>query len=141
MPELDHIIETFDFLTDWDDRYRFIEELGSSLGSLPPELKNDDTIVNGCASNVWVIGHPDKENPKIFCFEAEAEQPIIRGLVYLMLQIYSGKSADEILVTDMDETFERLNLGEHLSPQRHIGMYALVQKMKAIASPYSSRKN
>jgi cysteine desulfuration protein SufE len=139
MSDLESIIETFDFLSAWDDRYLFLEELGSELGYLPPELKNDDNIVHGCASNVWVIGHPDESGEDRFIFEAEAEQPIIRGLVYLMLQIFAGKSAEAVLDTDIDETLKRLGLDEHLSTQRHIGMYALVQKMKNIALPYTDR--
>ena len=139
MSDLETIIETFDFLSEWDDRYHFLEELGGELGHLPVELKNDDNIVHGCASNVWVIGHPGETGDDLFHFEAEAEQPIIRGLVFLMLQIFANKTPDEILDTNTDETLQRLGLDEHLSTQRHIGMYALVQKMKNIALPYASR--
>lgn len=141
MSDLESIIETFDFLSQWDDRYHFLEELGSELGYLPAGLKNDDTIVHGCASNVWVIGHPDENDPGRFIYEAEAEQPIIRGLVYLMLQIFAGKSAEQVLDTDIDDTLKRLGLDEHLSTQRHIGMYALVQKMKHIALPFTDRES
>jgi len=139
MSDLDHIIETFEFLTEWDDRYRFLEELGDKLGEIPPEMKTDDNIVHGCASNVWVIGHLDDSNG-IFQFEAEAEQPIIRGLVYLILQIFTGKTPDEILDTNIDDTLTLLKLDEHLSTQRHIGMYALVQKMKSITLPYAEQE-
>ena len=139
MSDLESIIETFDFLTVWDDRYLFLEELGSELGEIPPELKNNDSIVHGCASNVWVIGYPDQNNDGLFIFEAEAEQPIIRGLVFLMLQIFAHKTPDEILETNIDDTLKRLGLDDHLSTQRHIGMYALVQKMKTLALPFSSR--
>lgn len=135
MSDLDAIIETFEFLSEWEDRYHFLEELGGKLGGLPPEQKNEDNIVHGCASNVWVIGRPGKT---CFILEAEAEQPIIRGLVYLMLQVFADKTADEILDTDIDEIFKRLGLDEHLSIQRHIGMYALVRKMKSIALPYAT---
>jgi len=137
MSDIETIIETFDFLSEWDDRYHFLEELGGELGYLVPELKNDDNIVHGCASNVWVIGYPSEADDRLFMFEAEAEQPIIRGLVYLMLQIFADKTPDDILHTDTDETLKRLGLDEHLSTQRHIGMYALVQKMKSIALPYT----
>lgn len=139
MSDLETIIETFEFLTEWDDRYHFLEELGGELGHIPAELKNDDNIVHGCASNVWVIGHPGNGDGDVFRFEAEAEQPIIRGLVYLMLQIFANKSPDEILDTSADDVLQQLGLDEHLSTQRHIGMYALVQKMKNIALPYASR--
>jgi cysteine desulfuration protein SufE len=141
MPDLETIVETFDFLSAWDDRYLFLEELGGELGYLAPELKNNDNIVHGCASNVWVIGHPGENGDAAFHFEAEAEQPIIRGLVYLMLQIFANKTPDEILDTNTDITLQRLGLDEHLSTQRHIGMYALVQKMKNIALPYASQNS
>lgn len=139
MSDLESIIETFDFLTEWDERYHFVEELGSELGYLPAEKKIHDNMVHGCASNVWVIGYPDPEGSGQFIFEAEAEQPIIRGLVFLMLQIFARKTPDEVIDTVIDETLHKLGLDEHLSTQRHIGMYALVQKMKSIALPFSSR--
>lgn len=139
MSDLDHIIETFDFLMEWDDRYRFLEELGSKLGSVPAEQKIDANIVHGCASNVWVIGHPGEDSDPRFYFEAEAEQPIIRGLVYLILQIFADKTPEGILQTNIDDTLTRLHLDDHLSTQRHIGMYALVQKMKSIALPYTEQ--
>lgn len=139
MSDLDHIIETFDFLVEWDDRYRFLEELGIKLGTVPADQKTDANIVHGCASNVWVIGHPGEGQDACFYFEAEAELPIIRGLVYLILQIFAGKTADDILQTNIDDTLTRLHLDDHLSTQRHIGMYALVQKMKSIALPYTQQ--
>ena len=141
MSDLESIIETFDFLSVWDERYHFLEEIGAELGYLPPEQKIDDNIVHGCASNVWVIGYPGEAPDGLFIFEAEAEQPIIRGLVYLMLKIFEGKSPDQILDTNIDDTLKRLGLDEHLSTQRHIGMYALVQKMKTIALPYASSES
>ena len=141
MSDLNAIIETFEFLSEWDDRYHFLEELGSELGYLSPKLKNNDNIVHGCASNVWVVGYPGTTDNPSFIFKAEAEQPIIRGLVYLILQIFAGKTPDEILHTDIDKTLKLLGLDEHLSTQRHIGMYALVRKMKTIVLPYASDSN
>ena len=139
MPDLDYIIETFDFLTEWDDRYRFLEELGAKLGEIPPACKTDDNLVHGCASNVWIIGALDDGADGTFVYQAEAEQPIIRGLVYLILQVFADKTPDAILDTSFDETLKRLKLDEHLSTQRHIGMYALVRKMKSIALPFATR--
>lgn len=141
MPDLEYIVETFDFLMEWDERYRFLEELGDKLNTIPADQKNNDNIVHGCASNVWIIGHLDDSDSGCLIFQAEAEQPIIKGLVYLTLQVFSDKTPDEILDTSFDETLTRLHLDEHLSTQRHIGMYALVQKMKSIALPYSSRES
>jgi len=141
MSDLESIIETFDFLSVWDERYLFLEELGGELGYLLPEQKIDGNIVHGCASNVWVIGYPGETPDGPFIYEAEAEQPIIRGLVYLMLKIFEGKTPDEILDTNIDETLKRLGLDEHLSTQRHIGMYALVQKMKTITLPYANKES
>lgn len=139
MSDLEYIIETFDFLMDWDERYRFLEELGSKLNGVQPEQKNHDSMVHGCASNVWVTGHIDENGSGNFIYEAEAEQPIIRGLVYLTLQVFADKTPDEILNTHFDDSLKRLNLDEHLSTQRHIGMYALVQKMKNIALPFAEQ--
>ena len=139
MSDLDYIIETFDFLSEWDERYQFLTEIGEQLDHLPPEQKNKDAIVHGCASNVWITATLDQDNHKLI-YRAEAEQPIIRGLVYLALQVFTNKTPDEVLDTSFDETLNRLKLDEHLSTQRHIGMYALIRKMKSLALPYSSRE-
>ena len=139
MPDLDYIIETFDFLSEWDDRYRFLEELGAKLGAVPPECKTDENLVHGCASNVWIVGAPDESGGGKFVYRAEAEQPIIRGLVYLILLVFADKTPDEVLVTSFDDTLRRLKLDEHLSTQRHVGMYALARKMKALALPFAER--
>ncbi len=139
MPDLEHIIETFDFLMEWDARYQFLEELGGRLSDIAPEDKTENNMVHGCASNVWITGYMDESGSGKFIYEAEAEQPIIRGLVYLVLQVFASKTPDEILNTSFDKFLKRLKLDEHLSTQRHIGMYALVQKMKSLALPFAEQ--
>ncbi len=139
MSDFDYIVETFDFLVEWDARYQFLEELGSRLTDISPENKVENNLVHGCASNVWIIGQMDDPGSGKFIYQAEAEQPIIRGLVYLILQIFADKTPDEILNTSFDESLKRLGLDEHLSTQRHIGMYALVQKMKSLALPFAKQ--
>ena len=139
MSDFDYIVETFDFLVEWDARYQFLEELGSRLTDISPENKVEDNLVHGCASNVWIIGQMDESGSGKFIYQAEAEQPIIRGLVYLILQIFAGKTPDEVLNTSFDESLKRLGLDEHLSTQRHIGMYALVQKMRSLALPFAKQ--
>ncbi len=141
MPELDYIIETFDFLMEWDARYQFLEELGNRLSNVAPEDKIENNMVHGCASNVWITGHMDESGSGKLIYLAEAEQPIIRGLVYLILQVFADKTPDEILNTSFDKFLKRLNLDEHLSTQRHIGMYALVQKMKNLALPFAEQNS
>lgn len=131
--DLDTFIANFEFLGDWDQRYAYITELGTRLPPLDPGQKTEDHRVQGCMSRVWVDGGPHPDNPNLVHFVAEGEGPIVQGLVALLVMIYQDKKPQEVLDIDIDDIFTQLGLDEHLSPNRHIGMYAMVKMLKDIA--------
>jgi len=134
MNSLDEIVSTFEILGDWDQRYEFIIDMGDSLASMPDALKINQNKVQGCMSQVWISAYHRDENPgKIFYF-GDCDTSVIKGVLAILIQLCSGKTANEIQQLDVDEFFERLQLHEHLSPNRHVGIYAIVELMKKQAS-------
>ncbi|QBR72503.1 cysteine desulfuration protein SufE [Beijerinckiaceae bacterium] len=129
---LDEIIESFEFLDDWDDRYRYLIELGRSLEPLDDSAHNDANKVRGCASQVWLETRVDKDSSEdpVLYLKGDSDAHIVRGLVALVLAIYSGKSASAILATDAQGLFERLGLSTHLTPQRSNGVRSMVERIK-----------
>ena len=131
----DEIIADFSLLTDWDDRYRYVIELGRAL--MPPALDahNEVNKVQGCASQVWLATsvQPNGAAGPVLTFEGDSDAHIVRGLIAILLIVYSGKPAREILDTDAVALFERLGLREHLTPQRSNGFRSMVERIKADA--------
>ena len=132
---IDEIIENFSFLDDWDDRYRYVIELGRRLSPLPDAARSDANKVQGCASQVWLATHvkPDGAAGPTLTFVGDSDAHIVRGLIAILFAIYSGKSARDILSTDAVAVFERLGLREHLTPQRSNGFRSMVERIKADA--------
>ncbi|RDJ23549.1 SufE family protein [Bosea caraganae] len=132
---LDEIIANFELLDDWDDRYRYLIELGRGLAPLPEAAHNDENKVRGCASQVWLAvrreGGPGEGTHLHFLGDSDAH--IVRGLVALALAIYSGRSAREILSTDAFAIYEKLGLAAHLTPQRSNGVRAMIDRIKSDA--------
>src|SRR3974390_3288297 len=123
IPAIDEIIENFSLLDEWDDRYRYVIELGRGMSPLPELHRTDANKVQGCASQVWLATTTqfDREQPILnFCGDSDAH--IVRGLVAILLSVVSGKEAREIMATDPIALFDRLGLGEHLTPQRSNGV-------------------
>ena len=130
MSRLDDIVEVFELLGDWDQRYQYLVELGEQLPAMPEELKTDGNKVKGCMSQVWVSAYRDKDDPAALHYHGECDTSIIKGVLALLIQLAAGHNTREIEQLDVDELFARLNLDEHLSPNRHIGVYAIVELMK-----------
>jgi cysteine desulfuration protein SufE len=132
---VDEIIADFSLLEDWDDRYRYVIELGRALAPLAAEAHNEANKVQGCASQVWLATSvtPDGTGGPVLTFVGDSDAHIVRGLIAILLTIYSGKPAREILGTDAVALFERLGLREHLTPQRSNGFRAMVERIKADA--------
>ena len=124
------VIETFHILDNWDDRYDFIIDLGKKLPGLPKEQHCDFNKVMGCMSNVWITACNSTEEPENILLQADSDAPIVRGLVTILVLLYHDKPLQEIEDIDIDVLFEQLSLAEHLSPNRHVGMYAMVEKIK-----------
>ncbi|MDK1375595.1 MULTISPECIES: SufE family protein [Sinorhizobium] len=131
MTPLDQIIDDFSFLDEWEDRYRYVIELGKSLPEMPEALRTSENKVQGCASQVWLVTHTtgDPENP-VLTFEGESDAHIVRGLVAIVLALYSGKHASEIAQLDALDVFGKIGLIEHLSSQRANGLRSMVRRIK-----------
>lgn len=136
---LAEIVETFELLGDWDQRYAYLIEMGERLPSMPAALKTEDNHVKPCMSTVHVAAFPDTAAPGRIRYHGDCDTAIIKGVLALLIELCSGLTADEIQAIDMDEIFERLQLGEHLSPNRHVGIYAIVDLMKSQAARLRSQ--
>ena len=133
MSSLDDIVDIFEVLEDWDQRYQYLTELGEQLPPMPADLKTDANKVKGCMSQVWISDFRDPNNPKLTRFHGDCDTSIIKGVLALLIQLIGGGTQKEIEALDVDELFSRLSLDEHLSPNRHLGVYAIVELMKAQA--------
>jgi len=135
MASIDEIVENFDLLDQWDDRYRYVIELGRTLPPLPEAAHTEVNKVRGCASQVWLLTHvkPDGAAGPSLTFEGDSDAHIVRGLIAILFALYSGKRAQEILATDALAVFDRLGLRENLTPQRSNGLRAMVERIRAEA--------
>lgn len=124
------IIETFELFGDWDERYQYLVELGERLAPMDPADKIDANRVMECMSTVHVQARPVDDQSAHLLFTGDCDTAIIKGVVALLVQLLSERTVDEIETTDVDDLFEGLRLEEHLSPNRHVGVYAIVNKMK-----------
>jgi cysteine desulfuration protein SufE len=132
MTPIDEIIENFELLDEWDDRYRYVIELGRTLPPLAESAHTEANKVRGCASQVWLVTHvrPDGAGGPVLTFEGDSDAHIVRGLIAILFALYSGKSAREILATDALEVFDRVRLRENLTPQRSNGLRSMVERMR-----------
>jgi len=130
MKTLDEIVDIFEVLDDWDQRYSFIIELGEELPAMPLCLKTDDNKVKGCMSQVWVSPYRTEGTSDRVSYHADCDTAIIKGVLALLVQLLENKTAQQIQQFDVDEFFTRLQLDENLSPNRHFGIYAIVDLMK-----------
>jgi cysteine desulfuration protein SufE len=125
------IAETFDFLDDWEDRYRHVIELGRAMPPMDPALQVPATKVEGCASQVWIM--PRIENGR-FDFQGDSDAMIVRGLIAVLHALYSGVPVAEIGKIDAQAELARLGLDEHLSSQRSNGLRAMIQRIRQLSA-------
>jgi cysteine desulfuration protein SufE len=132
MTGIDEIIDNFCLLDEWDDRYRYVIELGRALPPLPDAAHTEENKVRGCASQVWLLTHiqPDGAAGPTLSFEGDSDAHIVRGLIAILLALVSGKSAREILAIDPLDVFDKLGLRENLTPQRSNGLRSMVERIK-----------
>lgn len=130
MRTIEDITADFDLLDDWDDRYRYLIELGRELPPLAADEMNDRTKVRGCVSQVWLVEEHDDAQPPHLHFRGESDAHIVRGLVAIALALFSGRNAPDILSTDAEAAFTGLGLGDHLTPQRSNGLRSMVARIK-----------
>ena len=131
LPTTDDILEDLDFFDDWEERYKYIIDLGKALPAMDEALHTTERLVKGCQSNVWIDIQPEGETLN---FVVDSDALIVRGLLALVMAAYSGKTAQAILAFDVDDYFQKLDLERHLSPTRGNGLRAIVAKIQAIAN-------
>jgi cysteine desulfuration protein SufE len=131
VPSLESIVEDFSFLDDWEDRYRYLIELGRTLEPLREDARSENNRVRGCVSQVWLETHVAGEGEDaVLTFDGDSDAHIVRGLVALALAIYSGKSAKQIISLDAAGIFSQLGLMAHLTPQRSNGVRAMLERIR-----------
>lgn len=129
---IEELIENFEFLDSWEDKYRYIIELGEKLTPLTLELHTDEWKVKGCQSQVWLV--PEKHASGNLSFTGDSDAMIVKGLIAIVLMIYNNKSAAEIKSIMINDIFSQLGLQEHLTPSRRNGLEAMVEKIKYYAN-------
>ena len=128
------IVENFEFLDDWEDRYRFVIDLGKAMDPLEDALKVPATKVDGCTSQVWIAAQVDGSGPDaVFRFRGDSDAMIVRGLVAVLTALFNGLSVAEVLKVDAGGELARLQLNDHLSAQRSNGLRAMVERIRKIA--------
>lgn len=134
----EEVIENFDFLESWEARYAYLVELGEALPPLDDALRTEEHRVQGCMSKVWVCPIPDGHRAGALQYVGDCDTAIIKGVLALVIRLLSGRTPEEIANIDLDHLFEQLHLAEHLSPNRHFGIYSLVEMMKKQAAESES---
>ena len=129
------IAETFDFLDDWEDRYRHVIDLGKAMEPLDESLRVPATKVEGCASQVWLVPELEGDgDAATFHFRGDSDAMIVRGLIAILIALYDGLTVKETLFVDANQELGRLGLDDHLSSQRSNGLRAMVQRIRDIAT-------
>ena len=131
----DEIIEDFDFFEDWDDKYAHIIEMGKELQPLAEEHKTDDNIIKGCQSRVWLNAEMKEDN---LILEADSDAIIVKGLVAMLLKVFSNHTPDEIMNSDI-YFMEKIGMANHLSPTRSNGLVAMIKQIKLYALAFKTK--
>jgi cysteine desulfuration protein SufE len=131
----DNLIDDFAALDDWEDRYRYVIDLGRALAPLAPEERVDINKVRGCASQVWLVTeqHPEEGETRL-TFRGDSDAHIVKGLIAILIALYSGQSGSKILATDEKAALAKLGLMDHLTAQRSNGVASMVARIKADAA-------
>jgi cysteine desulfuration protein SufE len=130
---LDTIRSDFALLDDWEDRYRYLIELGRGLPAFPEGLRTEANKVRGCASQVWLASEmrrPPSGGAPVLDFAGDSDAHIVRGLIAILFAMYQGRTAEEILAADAPAVFAELGLKEHLTPQRSNGFFSMVERIR-----------
>lgn len=131
LPNIDTLRENFALLEDWEARYGYVLDLGKKLAPLPDQYKTEDAKVQGCTAQVWLV--PQPAAPKHIAFAADSDAHLVRGLIAILTAIYHNQSVDHARDFDIEAFFNELGLGEHLSPNRRNGFFAMVARIKQLA--------
>lgn len=134
MATLNEMIDDFGFLEDWEDRMRYVIELGKALPDLPDADKTAENKVQGCASQVWLSVTSGDGTDPVMTFRGDSDAFIVRGLVAIVLEAYSGKQASEVVAFDALDLFKQIGLLEHLTAQRANGLRSMIQRIREEAA-------
>lgn len=126
------LVDNFSMMDDWEDRYKYLIDLGDTLPEMPDALKTDASKVRGCMSQVWMVPGWDAE--KRLTLLADSDAQIVRGLIAVLCIVFTGKTAAEIAQTDIEAEFASLGLDQHLSPNRRNGFFSMVERVKVFSS-------
>ena len=132
MSSVNQLLEDFEFLDEWEDRYRYVIELGRDIPALTDEQRSPENKVQGCVSQVWLdtTVEPAANDGPVLTFVGDSDAHIVRGLIAVLLILYSGQSARHILDTDAIDVFRRMGLDDHLTPQRSNGLRSMVERIR-----------
>jgi len=130
---LEDVVDAFELLDDWEDRYAFIIDLGKQLAPFPDSERTEKNYVHGCQSQVWLIHHYDKDSGKLLLL-IDSDAIIVRGLAAIILLAFNNLTPTDLLATDIDKLFERLDLFRHISPTRGNGLRSMISKIRNIAT-------
>jgi cysteine desulfuration protein SufE len=130
---IDDLVDDFELFEDWEERYRYIVDLGKNLVPMDEADKTEANKVRGCMSQVWMTCRNDNGSPPVLTFTADSDAFIVKGLIAILMELYSGRTPPEILELDATEALSKLGLASHLSPNRRNGFVAMVDRIKAEA--------
>jgi cysteine desulfuration protein SufE len=132
---IDDIRDNFALLEDWDDRYRYLIELGRTLAPMPDDEHTAENKVQGCVSQVWLSRQVARDSGKepVLCYRGDSDAHIVRGLIAILLTLYSGHTPRQILATDAASIFDEFGFRDHLTPQRSNGLRAMVERIRTDA--------
>jgi cysteine desulfuration protein SufE len=132
------LVETFEFLDDWEDRYRHVIEMGKAMDPLEEALRVPATKVDGCASQVWIVPELQGQGrDAVLSFRGDSDAMIVRGLIAILRDLYDGLSVADVLAVDAAAELGRLGLNDHLSSQRSNGLRAMVERLRSVAAEAS----
>ena len=130
---LETLISNFELLGDWEERYGYLIDLGKKLPGLADAEKCEENRVHGCQAMVWMVLEPDSQRPGALCIRADSDAFIVRGLIAVLQLLFNGRTPVEILATDAKSVLSKLGLDKHLSPTRKNGLFAMVERIRALA--------
>ncbi|MEQ9606109.1 MAG: SufE family protein [Kiloniellaceae bacterium] len=136
-PRVQEVIDNFSFLDDWEDRFRYLIDLGRKLAPMDDALKSEETKVRGCTSQVWIVSRvetgTEPDGPTRLHFIADSDAHIVKGLIAVLMAIYDGRTPQEILAVDIKRALGALGFEQHLSPNRANGLFSMVERIRALA--------
>jgi cysteine desulfuration protein SufE len=130
---VDELVENFEFLDDWEDRYRYIIDLGRKLPEFDEADKNEQNRIQGCTSQAWLIAEVSSDPEPVLSFRADSDAHIVRGLLAVLLSIYSARTAEEILAVDIKDVLRRLDFETQISPNRANGFNSAIERIRNLA--------